>query len=385
MGGPLRLGPWASGRAASASRRSRPGELPSPREMSMGSNPTDEATSPPPATFDGDPNRQERPSPRRLPFRSRRVLAGSALALTVAVLIAATVVWGPSTPWMPRPAAPRPVATPSAPQESPSPLPVPPPLDETYALEYPQPNLEIHAQSAVLVDLDTLQVLWERDPHSRRAPASRTKVVTVPASATQVEPDSTLMGLSPGERLSVRDLLYGIFLESGNDAAETLASAFVPRDRFIQLMNEKAAQLGMRDTHFSNPTGLDAPDHYSSAYDLAIAAAVIAVHEPELLAIAGARSVVIPADADHPEYDMRTLIRLVEVYPGATGLKTGYTDDAGYCLAATATRGGRHLLAVVLHSDTNLTTDAERLLDDGFSIPVSAEPPPPPAVDFLTQ
>jgi D-alanyl-D-alanine carboxypeptidase (penicillin-binding protein 5/6) len=367
----------------------------------MGSDLPDKPSSLPLAAPEGGMDHQERSSTRRPSSRRHRMLAGSAAAAVVLALTAATAMWWPSAPWKAHSAAARLPAMPPAPHEVPSPLPAPPPFDETYALEHPQPNLEIHAQSGILVDLDTLQVLWERDPHSRRAPASLTKlmtvlvamdlatsldqVVTVPASATQVEPDSTLMGLSPGERISVRDLMYGIFLESGNDAAETLASVFVPRDQFIQLMNEKAAQLGMRDTHFSNPTGLDAPDHYSSAYDLAIVAAVIAIHEPQLLAIAGTRSVVIPGDADHPEYDMRTLIRLVDVYPGATGLKTGYTDDAGYCLAATATRGGRHLLAVVLHSDTNLTTDAERLLDDGFSIPVSAEPPPPPAVDFLTQ
>ncbi len=366
----------------------------------MGFGPPLESPPLPPVTSGADTGPREQPSSRPPFGRPRRVLAGSIVAAVVVALAAGTAPWWPSAPWTAHRSAARPAA-PSTPQPVPTPLPAPPPFAETYALEHPRPDLDIHAQSAVLVDLDTLQVLWERDPHAHRAPASLTKLVTVlvamdlatsldqtvtvPDAATRVEPDSTLMGLFPGEQLSLRDLMYGIFLESGNDAAETLASAFVPRDRFISLMNEKADQLGMRDTHFSNPTGLDAPDHYSSAYDLAIAAAVIAFHEPELMAIAGARSAVIPAASGHPEYDMRTLIRLVDVYPGATGLKTGYTDDAGYCLAATATRDGRHLLAVLLHSDTGLTEDAERLLDEGFAIPPSTEPPSPPAVDFLTQ
>jgi D-alanyl-D-alanine carboxypeptidase (penicillin-binding protein 5/6) len=342
-----------------------------------------------------DTQPREEPPIRRWPGRARSALAGFLLA-AVALASTASAPAGRHPVSGPRRAAAR-IALPPAP---PAPTPPPTPFGDTYALEHPAPDLDLHAQSAVLVDLDTLQVLWERDPHARRAPASLTKLmtvlvamdlatsldqtVTVPNSVTGLEPDSTLMGLVPGERLSLRDLMYGIFLESGNDAAETLAGAFVPRDRFIQLMNEKAALLGMHDTHFSNPTGLDAPDHYSSAYDLAIAAAAIAIQRPDIMSIAGTRSVVIPAGDGHPEYDMGTLIRLVDVYPGATGLKTGYTDEAGYCLAATATRAGRHLLAVLLHSDTGLTEDAERLLDYGFAIPPSAEPPPP-TVDLLTQ
>jgi serine-type D-Ala-D-Ala carboxypeptidase (penicillin-binding protein 5/6) len=189
------------------------------------------------------------------------------------------------------------------------------------------------------------------------------------------------MGLSPGEVLTVRDLLYGIFLVSANDAAETLARVFTSRDRFIELMNEKAAALGMLDSRFTNPTGLDDPGLRSSAYDLAVAAVAVASRYPALLALAGLREQDLPATDTHKEFSLRTLIKLVSVYPGATGLKTGYTDDAGYCLVGTATRGDRHLAVALLDSDLSLTVDATRLLDYGFGLPR----PEPSDVDAIPQ
>jgi D-alanyl-D-alanine carboxypeptidase len=257
---------------------------------------------------------------------------------------------------------------------APRPAPKPAALATDWLALHPQPDLDVHAESAVLVDTDTREVVWARDEHSQRPPASLTKLmtvmvasdlapldrqVTVPAEVAQLESDSTMMGLSPGDTVSVRELMYGIFLVSGNDAAETLARTLVDRDRFVRLMNEKAAQLGMRDTHFTNPTGLDDPGLRTSAYDLAVAGLTIATRYPDLMPIAGAK--------DHGY--LHSLIKLLVTYPGATGLKTGYTDDAGYCVVGTATRGSRHLVAVVLHSDLALTQDAQRLLDYGFSIP----------------
>jgi len=193
--------------------------------------------------------------------------------------------------------------------------------------------------------------------------------VTVPAEATQVEADSTVMGLTAGEVVTVRDLLEGVFLVSGNDAAEALARVFTPRDRFVQLMNEKAVELGMRDSRFTNPTGLDDAGLRASPYDLAIAARAVVARYPALLAMAGAKDVDLPATDTHQAYFLHSLIKLVAVYPGATGLKSGYTDDAGYCLVGTATRGDRHLAVVLLQSDLSLTVDATRLLDYGFSLP----------------
>ena len=184
--------------------------------------------------------------------------------------------------------------------------------------------------------------------------------------ATQIVP--SVMGLTPGERVTVRDLLYGLFLDSGNDAAEALATGLVPRDRFIRQMNQKAKSIGLTASHFVTPTGLDAPGHEMSAHDLAHTAAYLDTYYPDLAAIAGTRDVAIPATPTHKAFNPHNLNRLLWTYPGATGLKTGLTDSAGGCMLATATRGDRHLIAVVLNATLHSTDDATALLNYGFSV-----------------
>jgi D-alanyl-D-alanine carboxypeptidase (penicillin-binding protein 5/6) len=259
-----------------------------------------------------------------------------------------------------------------------------PPLtfDTTWLAAHPSPALPLNAQSAILVDLNARQVLWEKDSDSARAPASLAKMVTamvaadhagldqevtVPAAAGAVEPNR--MGLSVGEIVPLRALMYGVFLVSGNDAAETLAGAIIPRSRFIAEMNARARMLGLRQTKFTNPTGLDDPGLHSSAHDLAVVAAYLVLHYPDLAAIAGSRQKSIPAGAHHGPYSLYALNKLLASYPGADGLKTGFTDEAGGCVAATAVRGGRRLVVIVLHSDV-FFTDAARLLDYGFAVRV---------------
>lgn len=257
---------------------------------------------------------------------------------------------------------------------------------------HPQPDLPVKAQAAVLFDVDDRQALWERDATGRRAPASLAKLLTamvtadhasldkaIPvtsatdaAAAQAVEPASTVMGLTAGETLTVRELLDGLFLRSGNDTAETLAAGTMGRDRFISGMNDKAAELGMADSHFSSPVGLDAPDMYTTAWDLGVAAATIVDRYPQLLSISGQPSVHLPQTPTHKAYDMDNYNRLVrsdqpEYYPGATGMKTAFTDDAGSCMIATADRGGHRLVAVILHSD-DFFADAHTLLDQGFRV-----------------
>lgn len=264
-----------------------------------------------------------------------------------------------------------------------------PPFSTTWLQQTESPSLGFQAASGVLIDLDARAVLWSREAHASRAPASLVKIVTamvaadlapldrqvtVPAEAAGVEADSTVMGLSGGEVVTLRDLMYGVFLSSGNDAAETLARSLTDRRHFIDLMNQKAADLGMLQSHFTNPTGLDDPAMRTTAYDVSIAAAALAVHYPDLLAIAGSRQAVLPAGSGHKEFDLHALNRLVSGYPGATGLKTGYTGDAGYCLVGTATRGDRHLVAVVMGDGLSLTADAVKLLDYGFSVAPRAIP-----------
>ena len=246
----------------------------------------------------------------------------------------------------------------------------------------PQPNLAIHGQAAYLVDLDSRLVLWARDTETTRAPASLTKLITamvavddagsldrtvkVAQAATQITP--SVMGLSSGERLTVRQLLDGLFLDSGNDAAEALARGIVPRERFIRQMNQKAASIGLTASHFVNPSGLDAPGHGMSAHDLAHVAAYLDKYYPDLAAIAATKDVAITATSSHKAFYPHNLNRLLWTYPGATGLKTGLTDNAGGCMLATATRNGRHLVVVVLNATGHSTDDAAMLLDYGFSV-----------------
>jgi len=247
---------------------------------------------------------------------------------------------------------------------------------------HPQPDLPIHGQAAYLVDLDTRMVMWARDPETMRAPASLTKLMTAMVAvddagsldrAVEVTKESTqiipsVMGLSPGEKLTLRQLIAGLFLDSGNDAAEAIAQGIVPRDRFIRQMNQKAGAIGLTASHFTNPSGLDAPGHAMSAHDIAHVAAYLDKYYPELAAIAATKDIAIPATADHKAFYPHNMNRLIGTYPGATGLKTGLTDNAGGCMVATATRDGRHLVAVVLNATLHSTDDAAILLNYGFSL-----------------
>jgi len=241
----------------------------------------------------------------------------------------------------------------------------------------------IKGRAAIVVDLTAGQVLYQQDQSTRYAEASLTKmmtamvaadltpldtVITVPDAATQVEPNH--MGISTGERLTVRELLEGMLLDSGNDAAEAIAMGIVDRPKFIDFMNQKAAALHLRATHFTNPSGLDDADHYSSAYDLAVVGATLLADYPDLRAIVGSKQVSIYATPLHKAFDPVNIDRLLWTYPGAIGIKPGYTGAAGYCLAAAATRNGRTILVVVLGS-TQHFTDAATLLDFGFRHPVT--------------
>jgi D-alanyl-D-alanine carboxypeptidase (penicillin-binding protein 5/6) len=251
---------------------------------------------------------------------------------------------------------------------------------------HPQPALPIHGEAMYLVDLDTRMVMWEKDPETMRAPASLTKLITAMVAVddagsldkvVEVGPQATnvvpsVMGLTAGERLTVRQLLDGLFLDSGNDAAEALASGIVSREQFIIQMNLKAGSIGLTNSHFTNPSGLDAAGHGMSAHDLVHVAAYLDRYYHDLAAIAATKGVAIPATADHKAFYPQNLNRLLWTYPGATGLKTGLTDNAGGCMLATATRGGRHLIVVVMNDTGRSTADAATLLDYGFSVRTDA-------------
>jgi serine-type D-Ala-D-Ala carboxypeptidase (penicillin-binding protein 5/6) len=241
----------------------------------------------------------------------------------------------------------------------------------------------IKGRAAIVVDVNSGQILYQQDATSRYPEASLTKmmtamvatdlapmdtVITVPAAATQVEPNH--MGLSAGEQLTLHDLLVGMLLDSGNDAAEAIATGLVDRQHFIDFMNQKATRLHLRQTHFTNPSGLDDSDHLSSAYDLAVMGATLLADYPEVRRIVGSKEYSIYASAQHKAFNPMNIDRLLWTYRGAIGIKPGYTGAAGYCLAAAANRNGRTILVVVLGS-TQHFTDAATLLDFGFSHPVT--------------
>ncbi|MGH7919941.1 MAG: D-alanyl-D-alanine carboxypeptidase family protein, partial [Candidatus Dormibacteraceae bacterium] len=267
-----------------------------------------------------------------------------------------------------------------APTPSRVPLPpladVPPYFQTGWLATHPTPALKLEDRAAILVDLGTGQTLYENDDATPLPTASLAKLVTVavalqhatlqtsltvPLAATQIEKDATVMGLSPGEQLTVEELIDGILLESANDAALVLAQAIIPEPEFIYDMNALVRSWGLPGARFSNPTGLDAPGELASAYDLAVIAARVIGDQPELLQISDQREIQIPQTPTHKAYYLWTLIGPVRHgFPGAIGLKTGYTDDAGYCFALPDQRGGRTLLAIVLDSPTD-EQDAETL------------------------
>lgn len=223
------------------------------------------------------------------------------------------------------------------------------------------------------------RVLWARNADQQRAMASITKImtavialetapldqiITVPDISTKVGESSA--GLRKGEQLSLQDLLAAMLVKSGNDAAVAIAVGLSgSEEAYVQLMNEKAAALGLEHTHFSNVHGLDGPQHYSTANDLAILARY-AMAKPEFRQIVSMKSITIGSGAQQETLQSTNL--LLNNYEGAIGIKTGHTNGAGYSMVAAAERGGITLYAVVLGtaSDLKRFQMAQALLDWGF-------------------
>ncbi len=237
----------------------------------------------------------------------------------------------------------------------------------------------LSAVSAALIEAETGTVLYEKNAHEHRAMASTTKIMTalltieagdldreftVDPLAIRVE--GTSMGLQEGDRVSRRDLLYGILLPSGNDAANAAAVSVggsIPE--FVKLMNSKAQELGLSDTHFVTPSGLDADGHYTTALDLARLTAY-AMREEIFRKVVCCRSARV--EFGNPPY-MRTLYnsnKMLSRYEGAIGVKTGFTDNARRCLVSAAERDGVTLIAVTLNAGDDWN-DHTKMLDYGFT------------------
>lgn len=241
----------------------------------------------------------------------------------------------------------------------------------------------VTAPYAVVVDADTGQVLYDKSMNTRTAPASLTKLFTtaVALDSTPLDTKMTVdntdlvgeasMGLSAGETLSLKDLLYGMLLPSGNDAAMTVAENIGRRPgdtpqqavaRFVKMMNQTAQRLGLTGSTFKNPHGLDQPGHQTTARDVA-AITMYLLKQPEFHTIIGTNMY------NAGGHDLITANRLLGEYPGLIGGKTGITDNAGYSLMEAAQRGGHTVIAVVMKdTDTAWYDDASSLLDYGFSV-----------------
>jgi D-alanyl-D-alanine carboxypeptidase len=237
-------------------------------------------------------------------------------------------------------------------------------------------------RAGILVDMDTGEILWEKQPDLELPPASLTKVltslvalenftpdqeVTVTADALGQSSADTLMGLKAGETLSVEALLDGMLLPSGDDAASAIALDTVGKARFVAAMNAQVAALGLDDSHFSATAGLDDPALYSSAYDLAVIADYTYEQFPLFDQIVASRTINVPASADHPAFHLHNLDALLQEYPAAVGIKPGWTGDAGACLIGMAVRNGHHLLAVLLSANYPARLES-RLFDWGFQL-----------------
>ncbi len=227
-------------------------------------------------------------------------------------------------------------------------------------------------------------LLYDQNAHERRAPASLAKIATalvaleeadlsrmvdvrVDGAELAVTTESTIMGLEPGQQLSVRDLLYGMLLPSGNDAAIALAEHVGGSvSAFVGLMNGKVEQLGLHDTHFTNPHGLDDPGMYTSAFDIAMLGREL-MRQAELAAIVRTR-IYQPAWDGPPLWNGN---RLLSLYPESVGVKIGFTDNGGQTIVAAAERDGRMLIVSVLGS-SNVYQDAITLFEWAFSNAPSA-------------
>jgi D-alanyl-D-alanine carboxypeptidase len=233
--------------------------------------------------------------------------------------------------------------------------------------------------TAILVDEKTGRVLWERRAHERRQVASLTKIMTAMIALRKLRPHDIVQvdksvprvplvreGLRTGEQVETWKLMYALLLYSGNDDALALAiAAGGDKWQFVREMNAEAKMLGLSDTHFVSPSGVVDVDNYSSAWDLA-ALTRVAMRNPRFRTIVRTRVKHVSWAA--PTYSKIYVNnnRLLSTYPGATGVKTGYTHKAGPCVVVSATRGGVSLIAVVLDSN-DMYTDAKRLLDFGFA------------------
>lgn len=261
-------------------------------------------------------------------------------------------------------------------------------------------KLAENAKSAILIEASTGEVLFEKNADERLVPASMTKMMSMLVIIEAIENDdlkwnqeiqvsenASSMGgsqilLETGEKMSVRDLFKGVAIASGNDAVVALAEAVAgTEDAFVQKMNDKAKELGLKNTNFKNPHGLDTANHYSSARDMSLIAKELVKHE-KVLEFTSVYEDYLRENTDRKIWLVNTN-KLVRFYDGVDGLKTGFTEGAGYCLTATAKKDGMRVIAVVMgEADSKMRNQEvsemldyafaqyklDNLLEDGYSL-----------------
>ena len=258
-------------------------------------------------------------------------------------------------------------------------------------------EMEINGVAAVLMDVATGQLLYEKNAHQSLPPASVTKVMTmllimealdggvlrfddtVTASEAAAAKGGSQVYLKVGETMTVREMLKAVAVSSANDCACALAEKIAGSEvAFVEMMNQRAQELGMQDTHFVNCTGLDdapeAAEHKTSAYDIAVMSRALMLDHPGIREF----TTIWMDSVRDGNFSLANTNKLIRYYPGATGLKTGYTSKAGHCLSATAQRDGLELIAVVLGADSSQARfeDCKRLLDHGFATYTLIDPQP---------
>mgnify|MGYP004661928813 FL=1 len=248
-------------------------------------------------------------------------------------------------------------------------------------------KLATNARNAILVEVNTGTVLFEKNMNDRVAVASLTKMMSqllilesiekgtlkwdevIKVSSNASGYGGTQIYLQPGEEMTVRDLMKGISMASANDATVALAERIAgSEDNFVKMMMDKVRELGLKNTNFVNPTGLDQDNHYSSAYDLSIIARELMKHE-QIFEFSSLYEDYLRVDTPNKFWLVNTN-KLVRFYEGADGLKTGFTDAAKYCMAVTSKRNGMRILAIVLGEDVSKVRNQETtaLLDYGFNL-----------------
>ncbi len=245
-------------------------------------------------------------------------------------------------------------------------------------------ELTLTSHAALLMEKTTGQILYAQNEHDALPPASVTKIMTVlltmeAISSGRIALDDTVtvsayaagMGgsqvfLAEGEQITVDDLLKAVCVSSGNDAAVALAEHVAGvTELFVEQMNNRARELGMKDTHFVNCTGLTAEGHVTSAHDIALMSRELLLHHPEVRNY----TTIWMDTLRGGTFGLSNTNKLIRFYDGATGLKTGFTREAGYCISATAERDGMELIAVIMKGTTSdsRNADAKTLLNYGFS------------------